>query len=98
MKLDDLTPYDLSPQVVNFDKLNIEPEIPLTFWQKLVRSRWVSVMKSLMTNHAGEPKVYHRRDRQGHSYLEVYDPVTKQTHAFDTAHEVRVWLEQRYYR
>lgn len=44
-----------------------------------------------------EPKVYHRRDRQGYSYLEVYDPTSGKTHAFKTTDEVRVWLERRYY-
>jgi hypothetical protein len=44
-----------------------------------------------------EPKVYHRRDRQGCSYLEVYDPTSRKTHIFKTSHEARVWLERRYY-
>ena len=44
-----------------------------------------------------EPKVYHRRDRQGYSYLEVYDPVSGKTHTFKTTHEAGVWLEHRYY-
>ncbi|MBW4514304.1 MAG: hypothetical protein KME11_03670 [Timaviella obliquedivisa GSE-PSE-MK23-08B] len=44
-----------------------------------------------------EPKVYHRRDRQGYSYLEVYDPASRKTHTFKTTHEARVWLERRYY-
>jgi hypothetical protein len=44
-----------------------------------------------------EPRIFHRRDRQGYSYLEVYDPVSGKTHYFHTTHEVRVWLERRYY-
>lgn len=44
-----------------------------------------------------EPKIYHRRDRQGHSYLELYDPASRKIHIFETSHEARVWLEQRYY-
>ncbi len=44
-----------------------------------------------------EPTVYHRRDRQGYSYLEVYDPASRKTHTFTTTHEARVWLERRYY-
>ena len=44
-----------------------------------------------------EPKIYHCRDRQGHSYLEVYDPTSRKTHTFKTTHEARVWLERRYY-
>lgn len=46
---------------------------------------------------AREPKVYHCRDRQGCSYLEVYDPASRRTHIFKTTPEARIWLERRYY-
>jgi hypothetical protein len=54
--------------------------------------RWID---ALVGNR--EPRVFHRRDRQGYSYLEVYDPASGKTHYFHTTHEVRVWLERRYY-
>ncbi|MGD1860485.1 MAG: hypothetical protein ACFB0E_11005 [Leptolyngbyaceae cyanobacterium] len=35
-------------------------------------------------------------DRQ--PFYQVYDPVDHRRHIFSTEHEVRVWLEQRYYQ
>jgi hypothetical protein len=63
-------------------------------------SRWRHWAETLMNWAAGqsEPRIDHRRDRQGNSYLEVYDPISDKTQTFDTPHEVRVWLEQRYSR
>jgi hypothetical protein len=57
---------------------------------------WQWMIHLLLDNQ--EPKIYHRRDRQGHSYLEVHDPKTGQSATFNTAREVRIWLEERYYR
>ncbi len=45
-----------------------------------------------------QPQVKWWRDAQGHDHYSVYDPHRQQTHDFATAHEVRVWLEQRYYQ
>jgi hypothetical protein len=63
-------------------------------------SRWQALIQNIVDYLAGnaEPKIRHRRDRQGHSYLEVYDPRSGTTQSFSTAHEVRIWLEQRYSR
>jgi hypothetical protein len=44
-----------------------------------------------------EPKIYWKRDRQGNSYYEVYDPLTRQRQNLASVREVRAWLEQRYY-
>jgi hypothetical protein len=61
-------------------------------------SRWQMFVQALLDKLAGhsEPKIYHRRDRQGNSYLQVYDPRSGKTQSFNTANEVRIWLEQRY--
>jgi hypothetical protein len=56
---------------------------------------WQRLINALVGNR--EPQIFHRRDRQGHSYLEVYDPTSGQVHRFETTQEVRVWLEGRYY-
>lgn len=45
-----------------------------------------------------EPRVHHRRDRQGKAHYEVYDPVSRQRFHCESEAEVRAWLEQRYYR
>jgi len=44
-----------------------------------------------------EPSVMKRCDRQGNSYYEIYDPVSRQRFYCETESEVRAWLEQRYY-
>ena len=62
------------------------------FWLRTIAQNLVYLLSS-----DREPKVYHRRDRQGYSYLEVYDPASCKTHIFKTTHDVRVWLERRYY-
>ncbi len=47
-------------------------------------------------NH--QPRVKWWRDAQGHDHYSVYDPHSQETHSFDTAQAVRVWLERRYYQ
>ncbi|MCU0565192.1 MAG: hypothetical protein MUF49_01160 [Oculatellaceae cyanobacterium Prado106] len=49
-------------------------------------------------SRGSEPRIEHGRDRQGHSYLKVYDPLTGKTAYFQSSQEVRIWLEQRYYQ
>lgn len=69
---------------------------PLRPWKKFGLSEIAQKLVNMLCGNR-EPKVYHRRDRQGYSYLEVYDPTSCKTHTFKTAHEARVWLERRYY-
>jgi hypothetical protein len=38
-----------------------------------------------------------RRDRQGNTQFVAYDPVSQQRHSFSSEHELRVWVDQRYY-
>lgn len=45
-----------------------------------------------------QPRVTWRRNGRGHSFYEVYDPASDETHRFETVAETRVWLETRYYR
>lgn len=56
---------------------------------------WASLVQGLIDD--GQPQVKWWRDAQGNDHYSVYDPPRQQTHDFATAHEVRVWLEQRYY-
>ncbi len=56
---------------------------------------WSSLVQGLIDD--GQPQVKWWRDAQGHGHYSIYDPHCQQTHNFATAHEVRVWLEQRYY-
>lgn len=48
-------------------------------------------------SHELEPKVTWKRNRQGVSYLRLYDPRTGQHHYFASEQEARIWLEQSRY-
>ncbi|MBD1995809.1 hypothetical protein H6G00_04105 [Leptolyngbya sp. FACHB-541] len=45
-----------------------------------------------------EVQIWQVSDRAGNVYWRVYDPVTKDSTSFGSSSEVRIWLEQRYYR
>jgi hypothetical protein len=47
-------------------------------------------------NH--EVQIWQVSDRAGNLYWRVYDPVTGASTSFNSASEVRIWLEQRYYQ
>ena len=89
---------NLLPSIRATDTERLSPM--LRPWKRFgLRGMAQTLVSLLSIDWAGdrEPKVYHRRDRQGYSYLEVYDPTSRKTHIFKTAHEARVWLERRYY-
>jgi hypothetical protein len=89
MKLENLLP---SIRATKTDRLTpaLHP------WKRFGLGEMAQKLVNLLSGDR-EPKVYHRRDRQGYSYLEVYDPTARKTHTFQTAHEARAWLERRYY-
>jgi hypothetical protein len=45
-----------------------------------------------------EVQIWQVGDRAGNVYWRVYDPITKASTSFSSSSEVRIWLEQRYYR
>jgi hypothetical protein len=45
-----------------------------------------------------EPSIRRKCDRHGNLYFQVYDPDTHMTTTFASEQEVRIWIEQRYYR
>lgn len=45
-----------------------------------------------------EPRIVVKPQRDGPALYEVYDPVDRRRHTFGSEHEVRVWLEERYYQ
>ncbi len=44
-----------------------------------------------------EPKIIEKRDRGGHSYYQIYDPLNQTAGRLNSEAEVRAWLDQRYY-
>lgn len=57
---------------------------------------WQALVKFAETTQ--EPKVTWMRDRQGHSYFKIYDPLTGQHHYADSEQEARIWLERSLYQ
>jgi hypothetical protein len=88
MRLENLSP---STRAADADRLTPASHPWKRFWLSEIAQKLVNLLSS-----DREPKVYHCRDRQGYSYLEVYDPTSRKTHTFRTTHEARVWLERRY--
>ncbi|MDB9313306.1 hypothetical protein PN462_09365 [Spirulina sp. CS-785/01] len=59
--------------------------------------RWGQEVISALEG-SDEPRVTLCRSAKGETYWKVYDPKHRFTAMFATEQEVRVWLEQRYYR
>ncbi|MGL4618325.1 hypothetical protein [Chroococcidiopsis sp.] len=47
---------------------------------------------------SNELQVKQRRDRQGNTWWQAFDPTTNQSTSFGSEAEMRSWIEQRYYR
>lgn len=45
-----------------------------------------------------ELQVRQRRDRQGNTWWQAFDPNTRESASFGSEAEMRSWIEQRYYR
>jgi len=43
-------------------------------------------------------QVWQKKDRYGHTYWQAYDPVTESKISLASEAEMRVWIEQRYYK
>ena len=72
-------------------KLKIDRQ-NLTSWL----AHFYSLVKALSQEH--EVKAWEKTDRRGNTYWNVYNPVTDKTVQFGSEAEVRIWLEQQYYR
>ncbi len=72
-------------------KLRIDGQ-NLTSWL----AHFCSLVKTLSQER--ELKAWQKTDRRGNTYWNVYNPVTDKTAQFASEAEVRIWLEQQYYR
>jgi|GEM_PF-1014197 len=63
-------------------------------------SRWQRWGHALFRYFLGskEPRIVTKTDREGNSCYEVYDPIDRRHYTFGSEHDVRVWLEERYYQ
>jgi hypothetical protein len=60
---------------------------------------WSRVFQALVDQfiHNHEPQIT-MKNHADRKYWQVYDPMTQTATTLDTEADVRVWLEQRYYR
>lgn len=65
----------------------------------------ISVLLSKFGQHileilsrCAELKVWEKTDRQGNHYWQGYDPQHGKSVSFGTEDEIRIWIEQQYYR
>ncbi|HEY9889617.1 MAG TPA: hypothetical protein V6D02_14525 [Candidatus Obscuribacterales bacterium] len=67
------------------------PQSPsrLRRWGQALLAYWVG-------DRATEPKIWTKRDLDGHDYYVVYDPFDQRRRTFGSAESVRIWLEERY--
>jgi hypothetical protein len=66
-----------------------------------VQSSWFSKLLNgfitLLCAPSYEPVIWQKRDRNGNSYWECYDPVSDRTLWFSCEDEARIWLDQPSY-
>ncbi|MBE9108195.1 hypothetical protein IQ273_02010 [Nodosilinea sp. LEGE 07298] len=65
-------------------------------FRQAVHRIWHGVIE--LFTPSSELKIFTGRDRYGNTYYRVYDVLTQGFHRFESEDEVRIWLEQRYYR
>ncbi|WP_404789863.1 hypothetical protein [Altericista sp. CCNU0014] len=96
MKCESVSPL-FTPQTKLQTKAEISQTIPLGRRLKGAVGRTKAAIANWIVQ-TSEPKVSHKRDRQGHLYYQVYDPLSGVSASFGSEAEIRAWLEQRYYR
>ena len=69
------------------------------FQQKLAR-KTARIFQNVIEYLAGnsEPKISQIPTRDGNSIWQIYDPKTGKTEEFIGEEDVRIWIEQQYYR
>jgi hypothetical protein len=78
-----------SKELENCDRLNHES------WLSKV---WQKIVAALTEQNTQGFRVWNKTDRRGNTYWQVRDSATNQTITFNSEAEVRVWIEESYYR
>ncbi|PSB30028.1 hypothetical protein [Stenomitos frigidus] len=61
-----------------------------------LRKMWQGLLDGVARQ--SEPKVWQSVDRSGNLRWNVYHPGTRESAVLDSEQEVRIWLEQSFYR
>ncbi|MFM7427094.1 MAG: hypothetical protein ACKO7W_19195 [Elainella sp.] len=92
----ELIPSPNSSSTANPDSSsNSSPDSSPTQTQNWL-SRWRDALLACF-NSSSEPRVW-QVNRQGQTVWQAYDPVTHRQAEFTGELELRIWLEERYYR
>ena len=59
---------------------------------------WQKIVAALTAQDTQSFQVRNKTDRRGHTYWQVRDVTTNQTITFTSEAEVRIWIEESYYR
>lgn len=63
----------------------------------LMKNTWQHFLTLLV--HSSELQVWQESDRQGRTFSwHAYDPLTGRSACFGSEEEMRIWIEQSYYR
>jgi hypothetical protein len=89
--------YLIPPQVEETDRRSQNKFIAAkpSNYAKIVRFLQ-NLFASLLRGN--ELQVKQRRDRQGNTWWQAFDPNTDESASFGSEAEMRSWIEQRYYR
>ena len=92
-RLELLTPSDVERQAT-IQPVTTQPQ------RDAITVRFGRWGKALLTYFLGsrEPQILTKRDHDGHIYYVVFDPIDQRRHTFSSEHDVRTWLDKRYYQ
>ena len=64
----------------------------------LIQSFKVSIKKLIHALTRGhELQVWQKKDRNGNTYWQAFDPKTRRSTSLNSEAEMQIWIEQRYY-
>jgi hypothetical protein len=93
-----------SEQLLQYERLELLSDAPKQA-QRPFRSRsplpWLRKIGQWIAARlvsSDEPQVSKIKGSEGHEFWRIYDPVTRITTTLSSEAEVRMWLDQRYYR
>ena len=71
-------------------------KLPESSLLRVIKSCWQSFTKYVSSS--SDLQVWQASDRKGNKYWQAYDPIKNRSVAFGSEIEMRMWIEQYYYR
>lgn len=79
-----------------FERISNLSRVATGLFSLWMENCWEHVLDEFLS--APHPRIHLKHDASGNPYWYVYDPISRESAHFVSEHEVRVWLEGRYYR